>query len=91
MEIPKQLCWNIRKLKEVKSMKIPELENWTMLPMAGITAREQGRAGKKAAQDRHLHQVLLWGREEGEAINLDLTSSDMACSTSSPMQKGQSL
>lgn len=40
MEIPKQLCWNIRKLKEVKSMKIPELENWTMLPMAGITARE---------------------------------------------------
>lgn len=38
MEIPKQLCWNVRKLKEVKSMKIHELENWTMLAKAGITA-----------------------------------------------------
>lgn len=38
MEIPKQLCWNVKKLKEVKPMKIHELENWTMLIKAGTTA-----------------------------------------------------
>lgn len=74
MEIPRQLCWNVKKLKEVKPMKIHELENWTMLAKAGTIAigkeRLEGRQHKRDTYTRCCSGE--WKMKV--SINLDLTS-----------------